>query len=58
MGWVGSGCGDFLTQPTMVGKKKIQPNPTHMGRVGSVWTYVFDKFSLLLLYWVEKIYKY
>ena len=23
MGWVGSGWGDFLTQPTMVGKKKF-----------------------------------
>ena len=42
----------------MIGKKKFnptQPNPTHMGRVGSGKTYGFDKFSLLLLlYWVEK----
>ena len=25
----GSGLGNFFTQPTMVDKKKIQPNPTH-----------------------------
>ena len=32
MGRVGSGWGDFLTQPTMVGQKKFnptQPNPSH-----------------------------
>ena len=29
MSRVGSGWGDFLTQPIMVGPKKIQPNPTH-----------------------------
>ena len=62
---VGSGWGDFLTQPTMVGKKKIQlnsthhisptqPNPTHMGRIGSGWTRGFDNLLLLLLDWVEK----
>ena len=38
----GSGWGDFLTQPTMVGQKKFNPNPshksnpTHMGRVKPV----------------------
>ena len=30
-----------------------QPNPIHMGRVGSGWTHGFDKL-LLLLNWVEK----
>ena len=25
MGWVGSGWGDFLTQPTMLGLKKFNP---------------------------------
>ena len=43
MGRVGSGCGDFLTQPTMVGQKKpnptqpitlVQPNPTQPTWVG------------------------
>ena len=54
MGRVGSGWGDFLTQSTMVGQKKIQPNPTHhinptqpnpthMGQVGSGWTHGFEK---------------
>ena len=29
--------GDFLTQPTMVGQKKIQPNPTQPTWVGLGW---------------------
>ena len=58
MGRVGSGWRDFLTQPAMVSQKKFnqtQPNPTHMGRVGSSWTRGFDNLLLLLLLnWVEK----
>ena len=48
MGRVGSGWGDFLTQPTMVGQKKIQPNPTHHisptqpNPHGSGWTHGLD----------------
>ena len=43
--------------PTHHGEsKKIQPNPTHMGRVESGWTHEFDKLLLLLLLlnWVKK----
>ena len=48
--------------PTHHGESnKIQPNPTHMGRVESGWTHEFGKFLLLLLLlllllnWVKKI---
>ena len=38
MGRVGSGWGDFLTQPTMMGQKNsTQPNPH-----GSGWTHGLD----------------
>ena len=58
----GSGWG-FLTQPTMVGQKKIQPNlinhinPTRPTWVGlNPWVGQFFFLLLLLLNWAEKIY--
>ena len=55
IGRVGLGWGNFLIQSTMVGKKKIQFNPTQPNSHGLDWTHEFDKFSLLLLlYWVKK----
>ena len=47
MGQVGSGLGDFLAQPAMVGQKKF--NLTHIGWVGLGWTYGFEIFFITII---------
>ena len=42
MGWIGLGKGDFFDPTYHGGLKKIQPNPTQMGRVEPMgWTIFF-----------------
>ena len=66
MGWVGSGWGDFFTQPTMVGKKKFnltQPTWVGFGLVEPMgWKFFFStiiiklsrKKYITLATWVDK----
>ena len=41
MGWIGLGKGDFFNPTYHGGLKKIQPNPTQMGRVEPMGWIIF-----------------